>query len=104
MNLKNDLDARIAEAWKAHYAGRQEEAVQQFAQIAADIPDNIDAKWGLGLAYRKSGQRDNALQVFQQVDQLLTAALETDSADDRERFFMLKRMVKQQIEQMSEFI
>ena len=94
----------IAEAWKAHYAGRQEDAVQQFGQIVADLPDNIDANWGLGLTYRKLGQLDNALQVFQQVDQLLSAALETDSPDDRERFFMLKRMVKQQIEQMSEFI
>ncbi len=103
MNNKNDFDARVAEAWKAHYAGQQDVAIQKFIQVVAEAPDAIDARWGLGLSYRKAGERDSALEVFQQVDALLAKALEQET-ENQERFFMLKRMVKQQIEQMSDFI
>jgi lipopolysaccharide biosynthesis regulator YciM len=102
MNQKN-LDAKIAEAWKAHYARQHQVAVEKFQALVAEAPDNIDANWGLGLSYRGIGDKENALQVFQKVKALVAEQLESDS-EERERYFMLSRMVTQQIEQMSTFI
>lgn len=101
MNQKT-IDTQIAEAWKAHYARQHEAAVEKFRQVVAEVPDNIDANWGLGLAYRSTGEREKALEVFQKVKELIAAQMTTDS-EDRERYVMLSRMVTQQIEQMANF-
>ena len=98
-----ELKAKMNEAWKAHYAGQHDVAIEQFKQIVIDDPEHIDANWGLGLAYRAHGDKDNALKVFQKVKDLLSVKIEAES-DQRERYFMLNRMVIQQIEQMSDFI
>jgi lipopolysaccharide biosynthesis regulator YciM len=100
---KNERDTKIGAAWQAHYDGKQEVAVEQFSQIVAEDPDNIDANWGLGLSYRKMDDKDHALQVFEKVRDLVTVALESDS-ENYERYLMLQRMVKQQIEQIDDFI
>lgn len=97
------LDVKIGEAWKAHYGGQQEAAIEQFTQIVADAPDNIDAQWGLGLCYRTIGEKDQALQAFEKARTLVDAELDGET-DDRERMVMLQRMVKQQIEQIDDFI
>lgn len=99
---EQDLKARIGDAWKAHYDGQHDLAVQKFRAIVAEAPDNVDANWGLGLSYRKAGDKQNALRVFQVVRDLVQARLE--QTEERERYFMLNRMVAQQIEQMAEFI
>ncbi len=98
-----ETKSRIGQAWKAHYSGAHEAAIKQFAQILAEVPDNIDANWGIALSYRKAGDKDKSLQAFKTVADLIAKAVETDS-EDKERFFMLQRMVKQQIEQMADFI
>jgi len=74
-----------------------------FQQILVNAPDHVDANWGLALSYRKVGDRDRALSVFEKVRELVQTRLTTDS-EDRARFVMLARMVAQQIEQMSAFI
>lgn len=102
MNLK-DIDARIGEAWKAHFKGQYQAAIDQFKQILAEAPDHIDANWGLGLSCRKAGDRQSALQAFERVKELVTKELDAQP-EEYERFFMLKRMVTQQIEQMADFI
>jgi hypothetical protein len=48
------------------------------------------------------GDTDKALKAFEKVRDLVTAQLEA-GAEDYERCLMLQRMVKQQIEQMSDF-
>ena len=98
-----DFDKKISMAWKAHYNGQHEQAISEFKQLVNLAPDNVDANWGLGLAYRKAGDKANALQVFQKVRDLLVQQMDVKS-DDYERFFMLKRMVTQQIEQINDFI
>jgi Flp pilus assembly protein TadD len=100
---EKDFDAKISAAWKAHYSGQHEQAIEQFRKLVDQSPDHIDANWGLGLSYRKAGEKANALQVFQKVRDLVTQELETHP-ESYERFFMLKRMVIQQIEQMNDFI
>jgi len=102
MNQKT-IDAQIAEAWRAHYARQHEAAVEKFRQVVAEAPDNIDANWGLGLSYRSMGDKEKAREVFQKVKELIAAQMATNS-EDRERYFMLSRMVTQQIEQMANFI
>jgi tetratricopeptide (TPR) repeat protein len=99
----NGFDAKISAAWKAHYNGQHEQAIEQFKKLVDQTPDHIDANWGLGLAYRKAGEKASALQIFQKVRDLVTQELETHP-ENHERLIMLKRMVSQQIEQMNEFI
>jgi Flp pilus assembly protein TadD len=100
---QNDFDAKISAAWKAHYNGQHEQAIEQFRKLVDQAPDHIDANWGLGLSYRKAGDKTAALQVFQKVRDLVNQKLEADP-EEYERFFMLKRMITQQIEQINEFI
>jgi len=102
MNQKT-VDAQIAEAWKDHYARQHQAALEKFRQVVAEAPDNIDANWGLGLSYRSIGDKVKALEVFQKVKELIAAQMAANS-ENRERYFMLSRMVTQQIEQMSNFI
>ncbi|MBN1201415.1 MAG: tetratricopeptide repeat protein [Anaerolineae bacterium] len=99
MDKKEDISARIGEAWKTHYAGDNERAVEQFQRLAEEAPDNIDVYWGLGLSYRKVGNTEQATQVFQKVLELAANRLESET-DDKERYVMLKRMAGQQISQM----
>jgi Flp pilus assembly protein TadD len=100
---QNDFELEISEAWKAHYNGQHEQAIEAFKQLVGMAPDHIDANWGLGLSYRKAGDKANALRVFQKVRDLVEQELEANP-EGYERFFMLKRMVSQQIEQMNDFI
>ena len=97
-----EIDARVGEAWKAHRTGNIEAAIEQFSRILAEVPDHIDATWGLALAYRKAGDREKSLQTFKTAADLIAAR--SGSEEDKERHFMLQRMIKQQIEQMADFI
>ncbi len=99
---KNDIDVRIGAAWKAHYRGQDDIAIEQFRQLVAEAPDHIDANWGLGLSYRDAGRIEDATQVFHKVKDLVGAQLEEQSTE-RERFVMLSRMVDQQLAQINEF-
>jgi lipopolysaccharide biosynthesis regulator YciM len=96
---QQDLDSKIGEAWKAHYAGHDQTAVDQFLALVEEAPDNIDAHWGLGLSYRDLGDKDKAIQTFQKVKSLVSQKLETESGQ-LGRYFMLNRMADQQLERM----
>lgn len=98
-----EINSRIGQAWKMYYTGKNEAAIEQFAQILAEAPDHIDANWGIALSYRKAGDREKSLQAFQTVADLIAKTAESDP-ENKERFFMLQRMAKQQIEQMADFI
>lgn len=98
-----EINSRIGQAWKMHYTGKNDAAIEQFAQILAEVPDHIDASWGIALSYRKAGNREKSLEAFQKAADLIAKAAQTDP-ENKERYFMLQRMVKQQIEQMADFI
>ena len=102
MSQQDEFDNRINAAWKDHYAGQHHNAIEQFKALVAEAPNHIDAHWGLGLSLRKAGEFDAARQEFDQVQALVDAALAEDPAE-YERFFMLNRMVKQQIEFLNQF-
>ncbi len=100
---EQEIKTKLSEAWKARHAGQYQAAIDAFKQIVASMPDHIDANWGLALTYRAQGDRENALKVFQKVKDLVTERLQTET-EEREKYFMLSRMVTQQIEQMADFI
>lgn len=98
-----EINARIGVAWRAHYTGQHQTAIEQFSQILTEVPDHIDAYWGLGLSYRRAGDREKARQAFEKVAELVAQAMQ-NASEDRERYFMLQRMARQQIEQIADFI
>ena len=100
---ERELNERTGEAWKAHYTGNQQLAIDQFLTIVSEAPEDIDANWGLALSYRDAGDRDKAVEIFTKVRDLVSRQLDA-APDNYERFFMLKRMAIQHIEQMDQFI
>ncbi len=98
---QQDVDARIGAAWEALQAGDHQTAIAEFEQLVAEVPDHIDAHWGLGLAYRHAGKAQKALQAFEQVKRLIETEL-TEHPKEHGRWFILNRMVQQQIEQLAE--
>ncbi|MBN2303957.1 MAG: bacterial transcriptional activator domain-containing protein [Anaerolineae bacterium] len=100
---QDEIKSKVGEAWKAHFDGSNAAAVELFKQVVEQEPTHVDAYWGLGLSYRKSGEKENALQAFEKVRDLIAGALEAEP-ENYERLLMLNRMVKQQIEQMDDFL
>jgi len=98
MNQK-EIDEKIGEAWKAHYQGRDQDAIDQFIRLTEQSPENIDANWGLALSYRTTGDTERAVRLFKKVKDLVTVKLESEP-EDYERYFMLTRMVNQQLARM----
>lgn len=97
---QDEVNTKVGEAWKAHYAGNNAAAIEAFQQVVEQAPEHIDAYWGLGLSYRKAGDKKNALHAFEKVKDLVSLELDRDP-EDYERFFMLRRMAIQQIEQIN---
>lgn len=91
-----EFDAKIGAAWKAHFAGQDQSAIDQFTKLAKQAPDNIDVHWGLGLAYRAVEDYSNALAQFENVRDLIATVIETEHGQ-LGRYFLLNRMAEQQI-------
>ncbi len=98
---QQDIDAKIGEAWRAHYSGQDQVAIEKFLQLVTEAPDNIDVYWGLGLSYKDAGDKANAAEAFQKVKSLVTTLLATE-AGQLGRYFMLNRMVDQQLQGLSD--
>lgn len=105
MEQSKNIDVRIGEAWKAHYQGQDKLAIEQFTSLVKEVPDNVDAHWGLALSYRDAGDLGNAAQSFETAKSMIAARLEGqgDESAERERYVMLSRMVEQQITQLAQF-
>ena len=99
---QQDFDARVGVAWEVLQAGDHRAAIAEFEQLVAEDPDHIDAQWGLGLAYRHAGDFENALRVFERVKALVDAEL-AQHPEEHGRWFILNRMVRQQIAQLTDF-
>ncbi len=100
---QKDIEAKIGEAWKAHYGGQNQDAVDRFLQLANEAPTNVDVYWGLGLSYRNLHQAEQALESFRKVKSLVTELIQNEGGE-LGRYFMLNRMVDQQIHQMEDFL
>ena len=90
-------DSPLGQAWHQHAEGQNQNAVDQFAKITQQSPEDMDALYGLGLAQRGAGQTAEALATFQRVKALVEAAV-PESEEATNRLEMLSRMVNQQIQ------
>ena len=87
-----------------------------FKDILATHPESVDALYGLGLAYKASGERADAAKAFAQAlsitESALSAVMQTSHAEGHQsgndletkfddRYMMLSRMIKQRLEEVS---
>ena len=63
----------ISNAWRLHREGDSDAAINGFQAILAGDSQNIDALFGIGLAYRASGQNDRAVESFHAAQSALEA-------------------------------
>ena len=104
---------KIGRAWRLHRDGDNAGALRLFEEVIAASPDSVDAHYGMGLAFKGSGDRAAAADSFRQAleisEQALAAVQVTSHAEGQhgandletnfdDRYMMLTRMLKQRIE------
>ena len=103
---------RIGEAWRNHRDGNNDKAITIFKEIIQKTPENVDAHYGLGLAYKATNDNASAADAFQKAlgfAQNALSAVKTaagaegyhgsndlDTSED-DRFMMLSNMLKQRL-------
>lgn len=107
-----NITQRIGQAWGLHRHGQNDQAINEFKSVLSTDPNNIDAHYGLGLAYRAIDSDDEAVAAFKKAHSLTTAAFEKFKAErgdspvndmtisDDDRFMMLTRMIKQRLSEL----
>lgn len=104
---------RIGEAWRLHRDGNNEQSIKIFKEIIQTSPENVDAHYGLGLAYKATNDSASAADAFQKALELAQKAYnavkttseadghhglnDLDTSED-DRYMMLSRMLKQRLE------
>lgn len=104
---------KIGRAWRLHRDGDNRGALRLFEEVIAASPDSVDAHYGMGLAYKASGDFSEASASFQQALNVTEQALSAVQMEARaegqhgsndlesnidDRYMMLTRMLKQRIE------
>jgi tetratricopeptide (TPR) repeat protein len=85
------------EGWTLHGSKKDEDAAEEnFRQAIALSPKSVDAYYGLGLVLKAQDRRQEAIQAFQKVLDLLSA----NTVEDRIRSQMLHRLSIGHINQM----
>lgn len=103
---------RIGEAWRHHRDGNNDQAITIFKEIIQKAPKNVDAHYGLGLAYKATNDMASAADAFQNALDCAQSALggikttsaaeghhgktDLDTSED-DRFMMLSNMLKQRL-------
>ncbi len=95
----DSVATQIGQAWRSHREGDHGAAIEQFGRILRTAPDSIDANYGLGLANRAVGHHAAATEAFQRALDIADRA-EATSQEDRDRYMMLSRMIKQRLEEI----
>jgi tetratricopeptide (TPR) repeat protein len=104
---------KIGRAWRLHREGDNQAAISMFEEVIAASPDSVDARYGLGLAQKASGDHAAAANSFQRAlsitESALSAVQTTSHAEGQhgandldtnidDRYMMLTRMLKQRID------
>ena len=77
------------QGWLLHSSRKDEDAAEEnFRKAIASNPKFIDAYFGLGLVLKSQDRRQESIQAFQKVMDLL----ESDPLEDRSRAEMLRRL------------
>lgn len=105
-------EERIGAAWRLHRDGKHAAAIEMYQDILKRTPSNLDALYGLGLAFRNNGDLVKARESLQKAFDIAQRALDgVASASEAEghhgandldtyeddRFMMLSRMLQQRL-------
>ena len=105
--------SNVSNAWRYQREHQASTAVTEFEKILKQDTNNIDALFGLGLALRDSGKKEEAIGQFQQVLELVESAalarrpastgedeIRVPNTADDDRYMMLARMIKQRLAEL----
>jgi len=92
-NQPQSLDEYLRKGWANYGRGDLGEAEKCFRNAISLDPDLIDACYGLGLTLKAQGRKEEAVEIFLK----LTDLLEKDTTMDNVRRTMLKRLTQGQI-------
>lgn len=102
-----NVDQQVATAWGQLRADRNNDAIKEMENVLKTAPNDVDALYGMGLALRKLGRKDEALAMFEKAlkfaKELSTSNIEgQEAAGDKlqiqgqnTRYLMLTRMLQQ---------
>ena len=91
------VETQIGQAWGNYRNDRNDAAVSEFERILKSNPDSVDAYYGLGLTQIALGKKQAAADSFGRALTLVNQ-VEAANQDERDRFMMLTRMIKQRLE------
>ena len=104
-----NVEELVRRAWQRQREGDSAAAMDAFAGIVSSHPQDIDARYGLGIAQRAAGRNQEAVASFRAALELVEGgqqaqqATRRQSEDDRirtpedDRLTMLARMLSQRI-------
>jgi len=98
MAVDKDYAMQLGRAWAQHRENNNLAAITEFNAILKQSAENIDALYGLGLALRAQGQREDAISNFRSALQLVENALVLEPGKDR--FEMMHRMISQRLTEL----
>ncbi|GAB4508538.1 MAG: hypothetical protein OHK0046_01270 [Anaerolineae bacterium] len=113
MATGSGIEVQIGKAWGELREGNVEGAITGFDSALNTVPNNVDAHYGLGLAFRKAGRDADAIETFQKAlelsKQMLEAIRSQIGGDDHhnslattddDRYMMLGRMIRQRLAEL----
>ncbi|MCY4526647.1 MAG: tetratricopeptide repeat protein [Anaerolineaceae bacterium] len=104
-----NVGEEVRRAWQQQRDGNSTAAMDAFAAIVQAHPDDIDARYGLGMSQKATGHRDGAIQSFRealalvesgqqaQVDQRESSSEDYIRTPEDDRLTMMARMLNQRI-------
>lgn len=98
MAVNTDFSLPLGIAWANHRENNNSAAISGFQDILRQMPENLDALYGLGLALRSNNQRQDAVSRFQNLLVLVNQALDANPGEDR--YEMLQRMTTQRLTEL----
>lgn len=106
----SDVNKAISNAWDLIRKGELQQSIQAFTAIVQGDPNNIDARYGYGLALAKNGQNAEARQNYEvalqvaedELEELRNGERKHDLSTNRDdRLMMIIRMISQRISEVS---
>ncbi|MBA3872408.1 MAG: tetratricopeptide repeat protein [Chloroflexota bacterium] len=105
--------SNVSHAWRYQREHQAATAIPEFEKILKQDANNIDALYGLGLALRDTGKKEEAIAQFQIVLELVESAavarrpastgeeeIRVANTPDDDRYMMLTRMIKQRLAEL----
>lgn len=91
----SSTDEYIKQAWSLKASGKLDEAESYFRKAIEQKPEMIEANYGLGLTLKAQGRRQDSIQCFEKVIELIDKGI-----DDQTRGEMLRRLSLAHINQI----